>query len=259
MRKIYIDENLDGQTLEGPSRQSYFYNCSLSGTIFLGEWEGSDFINCSGDGPDWTGSDIYAGYWRGCNFTNAKYPSSIGHYHHEPVADILSNFIISNDLYDAGLQATMIGSVANAVRNDYNSGSWIPSYLMLKEDGLFEDEEYGLLIFTDVFNEFDDLIRRFERLASLTIHGGQREFTPEVNYATIKWPNSTAEVYVDGDNLPQGINPGDRYSLSRWIEQEANAMNPSVDHHCFLLTIVPMRPWPLPSENHWLTVRRKGY
>jgi hypothetical protein len=276
-RRVYIDEDLTGRTLDaslaiGPSsdghaRESLFLRCNMSSTVLVGDWRGSDFLDCSG-GPDLTRADVYAGYWRGCDLTGGLFPADIGFLHHEPVAEIIRagaearKARIARGTYDAFI------AVADFVRADPVNASWDTSRA-LWYDTPFRDElvKVSREIYApyDLAARFEILLRVFERNLP-RFDGG----VPSV--LDVAWQDG-ASVRVDATDRP-AVADLSRYTLARWVEAQADAQRPDARadvtahgvprqasepaHPVFILTIVPLRLIHLATPDGWLE-RRHGY
>ncbi len=250
MRQVHVDEDLSGKTLTGPAQQSLFLRCNLKGTVFVGAWEGADYIGCTG-AADWRQAQVYASYWRGGDISGSQYPADIGWLHHDPVADIIRQGL---GAFSLAIQQAM-EEVAAGVWHNYIGGSWRPSAEAaippMKEGKTLDDVESQTYAkaWRTLFQDYPNLARAFGALEK-DIVAGQLVLPPTSLTSTILWPDGE-KVQLDAQVLPSELS---RYALARWAEGEVKP-----GHHAHVWTILPMRVQPLPAPDSWLKSRVGGY
>lgn len=256
MRQIHLGEKLDGKTLVGPGRQSYFGSCSMVGTTLTGEWEGTDFIACNLTKADLSKMRSYSCAWRRCTLTNFKAPPEIGFLHHEPVAEIMRQGAAALPA-DTGVHVEALSTrLANPA--NYQTG-WVEVAVWGMNAGMEPMTIVAAL--RDVFAPYPKLSSRLAELLATTIQGSVREACSGVPYADIVWPahqsldTATPRVSVHLDTstlvLPREL---DRYEVGRWIEAQAGP-----DHwvhvHAYLPSWVAVQIlWDGPDD--WLLPKR---
>lgn len=249
MRQIHINENLSNQTLQG-NRQSYFENCNIDGTVFIGDWRGSDYLNCTG-AADWSNAKTYACYWRGNTLIGSQFPSDIGFFQNEPVVEIIIQSIenIPTKEKDA------IQSVHDFVKLNYNHSSWDTSRSVWWDGKSTAYRNTAIINFRSVFSQYTQLAERFEQLVK-ALQGGKPTYDGIFKSSTFAdWPD--AKVKVDKDNLPVLPNKS-RYELARWIENQVKDKT-QLTPYAFVLSTNPPNIWVMPNKNDWLKIPRGGF
>ena len=256
MRQVHLSENLDGQTLDASvvdARESLFSGCSLAGTVFLGDWRGTDYLNCT-SAADWTQAQTYGSYWRGCTLTGALFPGDLGHLHHEPVAEVIRQ--------RAALALSTVRpavlAVSSFVLSDYIAASWDTSKSKWWDGKTTTFRNRALSGFRTIFAPYPQLAQRFEELVQALQTGGSLYTGNRPLSQALSWPDGPSLVF-DAMALPVLPDPS-RYALARWLEAQADLQNPAVAHHAFVWSAFPPDLAIVPDADYWWRVApRTGY
>lgn len=255
MRQIYVNENLSNKILQGEGRQSYFGNCNLENTKFIGDWRGTDYINNTG-GADWTQADTYLSYWRGNDLIGAKFPKDIGCYHHEPPMEM---FRIAS-LSETNLVHKKIMETIHLFLKDlYSQGKHGEACLCRVYVKALETASDK-----DVMAAFDKVVAPYEQWVwylDAYVRGGKRTIPydrpSKIQFTTHLFDKGQLMDF-DKDNLPSLTRPNDRYELARKLEQQAKLLTVK-DSFFFINCIDPPAIRTMQSADEWLKVRYKGY
>lgn len=253
MRQIHIDENLDGQVLLGPAQQSLFLRCSMRGTTLEGDWRGSDFLRCDMTNADMLSMQERHCYWFGTTLTDATLPSTVGHMHPEPIAEIIRQQIRRvQDAFpsEKPLVREAFETVGRHVLDDKVRFSWADAAARIDAMGL--NVQRVLKFFEVAFRDYPALA---EHLRWLVRHllGSDPDPGHMKLEATALFPGGV-RVKVNALNLPP-LDPLCRYELARWIEEQSG----QAEYKVFVITIYPMRLWVMPTPDEWLEHPRSGY
>lgn len=218
MRQIHINENLSNKTLRGPHRQSYFGNCNLEGTKFVGDWRGTDYIGNTG-GPDWTQADTYLSYWRGNDLEGAKFPTDIGCYHHEPIMEMFRvAFIKEPNLVHKVIMSTTYNFLKNLYAQERHREACICTVFA---NALRETTNKDEII--DAFYKTVTSYPQWIEYIDGFIRDG-KPTTPSVRPSKIPIGLADGEqIELDKDALPTLSRPNDRYELARKLETQLEA------------------------------------
>jgi len=253
MRVVLINQDLTGQVLDastrpdGHARESLVRGCTFDiNTRFLGDIRGSDFLNNTGP-ADWSGAQTYACYWRGnTNLGGSRWPADIGYLHHQPVGTIIRDAVAALNLTAA--QKQKVRDVGDFVLTADPAASWDTSKPLWWDNSTTTVRTRLLAGFRAVFAPYPQLSARFEELVRrLQSAGALWDGSPPVS-VTLAWPDG-AVVTVNPLALPALPDPS-RYTLSRWLEQQADAQA-SGAHYAFVFSIVPPAASVLPEADAW--------
>jgi hypothetical protein len=253
MRLIHENKNLSGQTLKGPARESLIRNCNIDGTVFLGDWRGTDYLGNTG-AADWSKAMTYGSYWRGNKgMEGAKFPPDIGFFHHVPVAEILRQGLsrLSPTLRPIG------NDIPAYTLTDYTLNSWDTAWdaLISKIPGATKANFIETLRICA--EGFPGLLGRIDRLEDSLAKGVLWKPGKAPYKMTVHWQDG-AEVVLDAMNLPSLPEPT-RYALKSWLNAEADKLNPDMEHHCFVFSIFPPAAITIPEADMWLDHLKRGY
>ena len=217
MRQIHLNENLSNQTLIGEAQQSYFGNCNLENTKFIGDWRGTDYVNNTG-GADWTQADTYLSYWRGNDLIGAKFPTNIGSFHHEPPMEM---FRVASEKETNAIHKNIMQKVYLYLKNLYAQGKHKEACLCRVYNKAMETSNLKLImeIFYKVVKGYESWEWYLDRFVQ---KGYPTE--PSVRPAVTDFASTLKGGFMqilDSNNLPALPRPNDRYELARYFEKEA--------------------------------------
>lgn len=249
-RQLFVDQDLSNQIMDATLfadglRQSYFRNCNLTNTQFIGDIRGCDYYGCTG-AADWRLAQTYGSYWRGNTLNGSLFPPDIGFLHHQPVAEIIR--AAATALPNSTVK-TKILAVGAYVLSDPINASWDTSKAKWWDTLTAAQRVTAVTRFRALFAPYPQLAQRFEELVKAIQAGANLWAGGAPTSATVTWPDG-ASVIVDALALPP-LPEMSRYALARWIEAQADAQQPG-PHHCFVWTAFPMIVQIMPGADWWL-------
>ena len=244
MRQIHANEDLSGQKFTD-TREWLFHNCNLTDAVFAGACEGMDIIGCNATRADWSGADTYASYWRNCVLIDAQFPSTLGYMlHHEPIAEILRRGVAESPTDSRAKVQEIYEYLFNTSRV---TASWHPYFNLWgkgvgERTSLIEALHSIFAPYKHIDAKFSKVVRKLELGETLPVQPIPMSVTIEIN---------GAKVPLDALNLP-ALKDVSRYTLSRWVEQQAGG-------HIFIVSILPPVYQILVAPDDWLKFRRAAF
>lgn len=249
-RQVHENENLSGQTLTGPARRSLIRNCNVDGTVFKGDWRGTEYYDLKG-AADWTQAQTYGSVWQGNVLAGSTFPTDIGYLHPEPIAEIIR----------AAQTATSIKSrwlgIADDVMTDKLGSSWDTVYLVHGWDGAdaltrTEMETAGKAL----FHPYPSLEARFRTMVR-KVKAGEQLWTPSLRpeqlKAEVTWPQDNDNFWFSADisaGFPAGVKS--LYDFDQWAFGQVGKLT-------FTFSALPLMIRTLYKTDEWLDEAWEGY
>lgn len=250
--------NLSGRTIDaskysrGYVRESYFYRVDFRQTKLLGDFRGSDFIECDLRGADLSETLIY-----GCLFVGSTLdattilPPDPGPFQAELTYEYARRHIA--DL------PTSMQSYMDQQLTAHAEGRWEDFSNLGKQavgaSGRKREEARKL---------WQAMPRRIKTFMRLTIKASWADGCLKQPYRTITttWPDDGATLTLDLDNLPSLTHPDDRYELRKILQDEiVIPVSSTLKEHHFWINCI--RPLPalqiIRAPEEWLVQTRFEY